>query len=84
MAAAPGSPDLQNLRAEGFKAQLWIYELAQAVPGAALDYLSAVREEKAPGLADHNHRLSGLYESLSVDDQIVTIWATDITSQLKA
>jgi hypothetical protein len=84
LAAAPGSPDLQDLRAEGYRAPLWVYELAQARPGAALDYLAAVRDAKATILAEHNHRLIGLYESMSVDDQIVTIWATDLASQLGA
>ena len=48
LAAAPGSPDLQQLRAEGSTAPLFVYEVAQAAPGAALDYLAAVRESARP------------------------------------
>src|SRR6266508_4669221 len=45
--------------------------------GAALDYLAAVRETRAPLLADHGHVLVGLYEGLLTDFEVLTIWATD-------
>jgi hypothetical protein len=81
--AAPGSPLFTDLRDEGYKVPIFVYEVAQARPGAALDYLAAVGEEKAPVLAEHGHRLLGLYESFSVDDQVVTFWGTDLDGHLE-
>lgn len=83
LAAAPGSPDLQQLRADGFTAPLFIYEVAQAAPGAALDYLAAVRDERAPVLAEYGYTPFGLYESRSVDDEVVVFWASDVDATLR-
>jgi hypothetical protein len=77
LGAAPGCPSLADLRADGVSGSVFLHELSQVRPGAALDYLAAVREEWQPVLADHGHALVGLYEVLLTDVEVLTIWATD-------
>jgi hypothetical protein len=54
-----------------------VHEISEVRPGAASAYLAAVRESRAPLLADHGHALVGMYEGLLTDVEVVTIWATD-------
>jgi hypothetical protein len=77
LGAAPGCPSLAELRAGGVSGSVFVHEISEVRPGAALDYLAAVRDERAPLLADHGHALVGLYEVLMGDTEVVTIWATD-------
>ena len=56
---------------------VFVHEISEVQPGAALDYLAAVRETREPLLADHGHTLVGLYEALMNDVEVVTIWAGD-------
>lgn len=79
LGAAPGSPALADATA----AEFFVLESAQVRPGAALDYLAAVREERVPVLADHGHRPAGLYEVLLCDTEVVTVWGTDLDSHLR-
>ncbi|MFI6522724.1 hypothetical protein ACIBF1_44725 [Spirillospora sp. NPDC050679] len=83
LAAAPGSPVLADLVAERYAAPLYLFESAQVRPGAALDYLEAVREERVPIMADHGHRLIGAYEVQLCDTEVVTLWGTGIDSHLE-
>lgn len=82
LGAVRGSPALADLLAEGYAAPFYLFESAQVRPGAALDYLAAVREERAPVLADHGHRLVGLYEVLFCDTEVVTIWGMSLDDHL--
>ena len=75
MAGAPGSPTLAELRERGITGSVFVHELSRCKPGAALDYLAAVREEWAPIAADYGHTLVGLYEVLLTDTEVMTIWA---------
>jgi hypothetical protein len=77
LGAAPGCPSLGGLRANGVSGSVFVHELSEVRPGAALDYLAAVRETRLPLLADYGHALVGLYEVLMTDVEVVTIWATD-------
>lgn len=77
LGAAPGCPSLADLRAGGVVGSVFVHELSRCRPGAALDYLAAVRDEWAPVLADYAHAPVGLYEVLLTDTEVVTIWATD-------
>ena len=77
MGSAPGCPSLADLAAGGVEGSIFLHELSQVRPGAALDYLAAVREEWVPVLADHGHTLVGLYEVLLGDTEVITVWATD-------
>jgi hypothetical protein len=77
LGAAAGCPSLAELRAQGVSGSVFVHEISEVRPGAALDYLAAVRETRAPLLADHGHALVGLYEALLTDVEVVTIWATD-------
>lgn len=79
LGTAPGGPAL----ADATGAEFFVLESARVRPGAALDYLAAVREERVPLLADHGHRPVGLYEVLLCDTEIVTVWATDLDSHLR-
>ncbi len=83
MGAVPGTPDLQALKAEGYTAPFFLAEVATVRPGAGLDYLAAVREQRAPLLAEYGHRLVGLYDVLLGDSEVVTLWGTDMASHLR-
>ena len=77
LGAAPGCPSLADLRAGEVRGSVFAHEVSEVQPGAALEYLAAVRENRAPLLAEHGHELVGLYEGLLTDFEVVTIWATD-------
>jgi hypothetical protein len=77
LGAAPGCPSLAGLRAGDVSGSVFVHEISEVRPGAALDYLAAVREIRAPLLTDHGHVLVGLYEGLLTDFEVLTIWATD-------
>jgi hypothetical protein len=83
LGAAPGSPAIADVLSDGYAAPLYLFESAQVRPGAALDYLAAVQEERAPIMADHGHRLVGAYEVQFCDTEVVTLWGTDIDSHLE-
>ena len=51
-------------------------------PGSALDYLASVRDERAPIMAEFGHTLTGLYEVLMCDHEVVVTWATDPDSHV--
>jgi hypothetical protein len=82
LGAAPGSPAVADLLAEGYAAPLYLFESARVRPGAALDYLDAVRRERSPIMADHGHRLVGAYEVQFCDTDAVTLWGTGIDAHL--
>jgi hypothetical protein len=75
--AAPGCPSLAELGASGITGSVFVHELSEVRPGAALDYLAAVRESRVPLLSDYGHEVVGLYEVLMTDVEVLTIWATD-------
>ncbi|MER6508222.1 hypothetical protein ABT158_15480 [Nonomuraea sp. NPDC001636] len=78
LGAAPGCPPLAGAPA----AEFYLFESARVRPGAALDYLEAVRTERAPLLAEHGHTLTGLYEVLFCDTEVVTMWAVSLDDHL--
>ncbi|MEU4831623.1 hypothetical protein [Streptosporangium sp. NPDC023615] len=82
LGAVHGGPALADLVAEGYAAPFYLFESAQVRPGAALDYLDAVRTERAPVLADHGHRPVGLYEVLFCDTEVVTVWGMTLDDHL--
>jgi hypothetical protein len=77
LGAAPGCPSLAELRDRCVRGSVFVHELSEVRPGAALEYLAAVRECRAPLLAAYGHTLVGLYEVLMTDVEVVTIWAAD-------
>ena len=82
LGAAPGSPALAEVLAEPYAASFYVFESATVRPGAALDYLAAVQEERAPMLADHGQRLIGSYEVQFCDTEVVTLWGTSLDAHL--
>lgn len=82
LGAAEGSPSLAELRAGDERGELFVHELTRVRPGAALDYLAAVREHWAPVMRDHGHRLVGLWEVLMGDTEVCTLWATSLDAHL--
>ena len=70
LGAVPGCPTIETLRSDGVQGSLFVHELTEVRPGTALDYLAAVREERAPVLAEYGHRLVGLYEVLMNDYEV--------------
>ena len=63
--------------------QLWVHEVTEVRPGAATDYLAAIREEWAPVAAQHGHRLCAAFEVQFTDVEVITLWATDVQSHLE-
>lgn len=82
LGAVAGSPALADITAEGYAAPFYLFESARVRPGAALEYLDAVRRERAPVLADHGHRPIGLYEVLFCDSEVVTVWGMSLEDHL--
>ncbi|ROO88931.1 hypothetical protein EDD29_6616 [Actinocorallia herbida] len=82
LGASPGSPALADVVEEGYAAPFYVFESATVRPGAALDYLAAVTEERAPVLAEHGQRLIGSYEVQFCDTEVVTFWGTTLEDHL--
>jgi hypothetical protein len=78
---APGSPTTEEIAAAGIKGSLFVSERVTVRAGAQADYLEAVRTEKAPLLAEHGHRLTGLYEVTGNRTEVVVMWATSISAR---
>lgn len=83
LGAVAGTRTLADLEREPVTATLFVHELTMVRPGAALDYLEAVRDEWAPVAADHGHVLVGLFEVLMGDSEVCTVWATDLESHVE-
>lgn len=77
LAAAPGCPTMATLAADGVQGSLFVHELTEVRPGTALEYLDAVREERAPLMAEYGHTLVGLWEVMMNDYEVCTVWATE-------
>jgi hypothetical protein len=82
MGARDGTRTLADLEREPITATLFVHELTSVRPGAAGDYLDAVRDEWAPVAAEHGHTLVGLYEVLLGDTEVCTLWATDLEAHV--
>ncbi|NUW31552.1 hypothetical protein HTZ77_08950 [Nonomuraea sp. SMC257] len=79
LGAVPGTPSLADVG----RSEFYLFESARVRPGAALDYLEAVRAERAPLMAEHGHELVGLYEVLFCDTEVVTIWGVSLDDHLR-
>jgi hypothetical protein len=84
LAGHPGCPDMATLRENDVRGTLFVHEITEVRPGAALDYLDVVRDVRAPALANHGHTLVGLYEVMMHDTEVCTVWATDVDSHIRA
>jgi len=82
-AGVPGSPTTEEIAERGIRGTLFVNEILQVRPGAALDYLAAVREERLPLLAEYGQVATGLYEVTSNQHEVVCVWASDIPSQTR-
>ncbi len=78
-----GSPTTAEIVAAGTRGTLFVHELLTVHPGSALDFLTAVVDERVPFIRDHGHEPTGLYEVLGNQHEVVMIWATDIASQTR-
>jgi hypothetical protein len=65
------------------RGELWVHEVSQVRPGAAGEYLAALRSEWAPVAASHGHRLVGAFEVQFTDVEVVSLWATDVASHVE-
>lgn len=81
--AVPGSPTTAEIAAAGIRGSLFVQELHTVRPGAALDYLAAVVEERVPVLHEHGHRAVGVYEVLGSLTEVVMVWATTVPDQAR-
>jgi hypothetical protein len=77
LGAAPGCPTIADLKRDGVNGSVFVHELSDCKPGAALDYLAAVRTSWAPVARDYGHELVGLYDVQMTDTEVMTVWATD-------
>jgi hypothetical protein len=67
----------------GVRGTLFVHELLVVQPGAPLDFLAAVAETRVPLMREYGHEVTGLYEVLSNQHEVVVVWATDIPSQVR-
>lgn len=77
----PGSPTTTEIAAQGIKGTLFVHQLLQVRPGSGLDYLAAVVEQQVPLWTQHGHQLTGAYEVLGNQHEVVVVWATSIAAQ---
>jgi hypothetical protein len=77
LGAAEGCPTLDQLVAAKITARLVVQHLATVRPGMARAYVDAIRDEWLPVVADHGHRLVGLYSGTYRHDQVCLLLATD-------
>ncbi len=82
LGAVPGCPSLAQLVADGVRGAVFVHELSTVRPGAGVDYLGAVEAHWAPVLAEHGHRLVGLWENVLDDTEVCTLWATDLDAHV--
>lgn len=81
--AGPACPTTEELAAAGVRGTLFLHEVLTVRPGSALPFLEAVAEHRVPLMRDHGHHVTGLYEVLSVPDEVVVVWATDVAAQAR-
>lgn len=77
---APGCPTKADLLAAGTRGSWFVHELSEVVPGSGPDYLAATLAERVPAMAERGIALVGLYDSVLMDTEVCTIWATDVNS----
>jgi hypothetical protein len=77
LGGVPGCPTIGGLRRDGVTGSVFVHELSECRPGAAPEYLDAVRDVWQPVMGDYGHALVGLYEVLMTDTEVMTVWATD-------
>jgi hypothetical protein len=77
---APGCPTRATLAADAVQGTWFVHELSDVHPGAGPDYLAATLAERAPAMAERGIALVGLYDSVFVDTEVCTIWATDLAA----
>lgn len=82
LGAAPGSPTLAELQAGGVRGEWFVHELTTVAPGRALEYLAAVRDERAPTMAGYGHHLVGLWEVWGSDTEVCVVWATSLADHV--
>jgi hypothetical protein len=80
---AAGCPTTDELVRAGVRGSLFVHELTEVRPGAQRDYLAAVAEERVPLMAEHGHTVTGMYEVAMNDTEVVTVWATDVSSHVQ-
>ncbi len=83
LGAAPGSLSLSDIREARVKGELFVHEWCRVPLGGGLDYLAAVRDEWAPVMADHGHRLVGAWEVLFGESETCVLWATDLAAHIE-
>ena len=65
------------------RGSLFVHELTEVRPGTAIEYLEAVRNVRAPLMAEYGHHLVGLYEVMMNDYEVCTTWATDAEAHVR-
>ena len=73
-----GCPDGVGLRRDAINGSFAMIEFARVRPGAARDYLDAVRELRTEMMADYGHRLAGSYEVAFSRTGACTLWVTEL------
>jgi hypothetical protein len=77
LGAVPGCPGRADLVARGVRGSVFVHEVASVRPGAALDYLAALREEWLPVASEYGLEPVGLWEVLGTDTEVCTVFATE-------
>lgn len=83
LAGHPGCPNMAQLAKDNVKGTVFVHEITTVRPGAALEYLDAVRDVRQPVMNSFGHRLVGLYEVLMHDYEVCTIWATTTADHVR-
>lgn len=76
LAGAAGSPTTDQLVSAGVRGTLFVHEVAEVRAGSAPEYLAAVLDERVDLMARFDHTLTGAYEVVYSDTEVITVWAT--------
>lgn len=82
LGALPGTRPLAELQGGSIRGEVFVHELTTVPAGGAVEYLRAVEGEWAPVRAEHGHTLVGAFETLMVDDEVCTVWATTLADHV--
>jgi hypothetical protein len=77
---APGCPTRASLLADGVGGSWFVHELSEVRPGAGPEYLAPTLAERVPAMAERGITLVGLYDSVLLDTEVCTVWATTVTA----
>jgi hypothetical protein len=77
-AGVPGSPTTAEIAGQGLRGTLFVNEVLTVRPGAQLEYLAAVVDQRVPLLTGRGVQATGLWQVVNNLHEVVMVWATSV------